>query len=224
MNSTKKRPRSPGDDLPQRHSNISTQTQVPHRYRGAKDKCLCALQKLEKKRRHPILRNTETPRTTAKFSKCTTDVGRGRAAIVTTGCQRPPRQGSSPPPPHIPLLSPIQDDTAMFEDFNDAPVPPRLAAQSSSPIATGLRDNRTLLRQTYHLDKVTPTWNTRRNSQAMQWKTNVIPQLIPVYLANREETKTGRVPPSIKPVHQCQCKRVALKVELITWDRKFLHD
>jgi len=112
----------------------------------------------------------------------------------------------------------------MFEDFNDMPVPLRLAAQSSSPIATGLWDNRTLLCQTYHLDKVTPTWNMRRNSQAMQWKTNVIPQLIPVYLANRKETKTRRVPPSIKPVHQCQCKRVALKVELITWDRKFSHD
>jgi hypothetical protein len=107
----------------------------------------------------------------------------------------------------------------MWEDFNDVPVPPRVASQSSSPI--GVRDNHTLLCQTYHLDKVTPTWNTRRDSQAMQWKTTVIPRLIPVYLANRTETDSGRVPPYTKPVHQCQYKKVELKVELITWDRKF---
>jgi hypothetical protein len=220
MNSTKKRPRSPGgDDLPQQHPKISTQPQAPHRYRGAKDKRLAALQKLERKRRHPILRNTETLRTTARSSKCTTGVG--RAAVVTTGPQHSLRQGPSSPPAHIPLLSPIHDDTAMWEDFNDVPISPRVASQSSSPI--GVRDNHTLLRQTYHLDKVASTWNTRRDSQAMQWKTTVIPRLIPVYLANRAETDSGRVPPSTKPVHQCRCKRVELNVELITWDRKFLH-
>jgi len=115
-------------------------------------------------------------------------------------------------PPHIPLLSPIQGDTAMSKDFTHM-------LQSSSP--TGLWDNHTLLHQAYHLDKVTSTWNMRWNSQAMQWKTNVILQLIQIYLANHAETESGRVPPSTKPVHQCQCNRVVLKVELITWDCKF---
>jgi hypothetical protein len=55
----------------------------------------------------------------------------------------------------------------------------------------------------------------------MQWRTNVIPQLILVYLANRAETESRRAPLSTKPVHQCQCDRVALKVDLITWDHKF---
>jgi len=107
----------------------------------------------------------------------------------------------------------------MFEDFTHMPVPLHVAAQSSSP--TGLQDNRTLLCQAYHLDKVTSTWNMQQNSQAMQWKTNVIPQLIQIYLANCTETESGRVPLSTKPVHKCQCNRVVLKVELITWDHKF---
>jgi len=94
----KKHPHSPGDDLLQWHSKTSTQAQAPHQYWAVKDKCLRGLERLEKKQHHPILRNTETQWTTARSSKCTTGIGHGHAAVVTTGPQHPPQQSSSTPP------------------------------------------------------------------------------------------------------------------------------
>ena len=108
--------------------------------------------------------------------------------------------------------------------FNDSPV------LSDVPMGSGLRgescvrDNRALLRQTKHLDEHTSAWNERRKCQATQWKSVAIPRLMPGYLANRAATKSGRLPPppsSTEPNNQCQCNKVALKVELVTWDRKF---
>jgi hypothetical protein len=182
-----------------------------------KDKCIAELQKLEKKQCHPVFWSTEASPKAFHFPQHT--AGTSHATVVTAGPQHP-RPSPLPPPPHVPPLSPVNDDTIVFRDFGDIPVPPCVVSQSGSPTGV-LQDNQTLLRQTAHLDKVTLTWNTRRDSQATQWKTTVLPKLVLVYLANRMETESGRVPPSSKPVHQCQCNKSALKVDLVTWDRKF---
>jgi hypothetical protein len=123
--------------------------------------------------------------------------------------------------PHSPPSLPVGGDEGGLESFNDSPVSPHVPLGSGLRTASSVRDNRALFRQTRHLDDHTSAWNRRRNNQATQWQSVAIPRLIPLYLANRAATESGRLPPPPMPNHQCQCNKVALKVEMVTWDRKF---
>jgi hypothetical protein len=146
-----------------------------------------------------------------------------RAIAPTVESQQPHQHSALP---GNPLSPPTNDYIGVDEDFNDTPVCPDSSSQSGWHTSTGvLRNNHTLLHQMHHLDSTSSAWNIHHNNQATQQKSVVIPQLVTVYLANRAETESGRVPLSPRPPHQCKCDRVALEVKLINWDRKFsLHD
>jgi len=226
MPSTKKRPQSPTiDEPPQKRSKRTTQAQIvspKRRKRGSKDQRLYDLQKLECTRRLAVFTSRPSELSTAQPIRSTT-AGIGRA-IATTADPRPRspnRRSPSPVTLHSPPPIFINDDSFVFDGSNNTPGASRTGSQTPPG---DIRNNRTTLRQTNHLDAVTPTWNTRRSNQATQWKSVIIPKLIPVYLANRAKTKSGRTPPPLKPPHLCQCSTSALKVDLMTWDCTYSSD
>ena len=217
MPSTKKRPQSPtNDEPPHERPKTTTQAQtqaqtVPpktpkRRSRGPKDQRLVALKKLNAMRRSNIFKS-KPRQTDAVQPTTTTTTGVGHAIATAQSPNLSPILSRSPP------SLPINEDSFAFDESNNTPGSPGGASRTTPP--SNIRNN---LCQTNHPDAAASTWNTRRNSQATQWKSVVIPQLIPVYLANHAETKSGRISPSPKPPHLCQCNVLALKVELMTWD------
>ena len=191
---------------------------VKRRWRGPKDDRLKALEKLNRSRRHEVFSyyTADRPNTT-RAPQINAGVHHTAPAPVTSPLQRSP----GPAVPHSPPPLPVGGDEGESEGFNDCPVSPNVPLGSGLPTVSWCRDTRAPLRQTKHLDEHTSAWNKRRNSQATQWNTVSIPRLMPTYLANRAATESGRVPPPSRPNHQCQCNTVALKVEMVTWDRKF---
>ena len=222
MPSTKKRPRSPevgGSSSTRESTSIPTHQNGPlkkRRWRGPKDNPIKALQKLERKRRCEVFWDTGYEPITAHAPQLNSRVHRMAPAPVKSPLQRSPGLAV----PHSPPSLPEGGDEGEPENFNDSPVSSHIPLGCGLPPASGVRDNHAFFRQTWHLDDHTSTWNGRRNNQATQWKSVAIPRLLPTYLANHAATESGRLLPP-KPRHQCQCKTVALKVKMVTWDRKF---
>jgi hypothetical protein len=123
--------------------------------------------------------------------------------------------------PHSPPLPPAEGDEGGLENFNGSPVVPHVPLSSGLHTASSVQDNRALFHRTHHLDDHTSAWNQHRNKQATQWTSVAIPQLMPIYLANRMATESGKLPPPPKPDFLCRCNKVSIKVEMMTWDRKF---
>ena len=186
-------------------------------WRGPKFDRLKALEKIECKRRSKVFRDTAYIPNTIHVPQLSTRAHHTGPAPFNARLQGGPRPLVPHNPPSIPAGS-IQDGP---KSSNDSPVSFHVPLGSGLRTASGMWDNHALLRQTQHLDDHTSAWNRRRNNQAIQWKSVTIPQLIPRYLANRAATQSGRSPPSPKLNHQCECNKVALKVKMVTWDRKF---
>ena len=173
MPSTKKRARSPEGSGPsstrQKTSNSNYQEPRPkkRRWRKPKDERIKALQKAESKRRSTVYWPSSYQLPTASDRELDTRAHRTAPAPVE----------SSPEPvvPHSPPLLPEGGDEYDHDIFNGSPVP------SHIPIGSGLRttsrrpENRSLLRQTRHLDNHTSAWKRRRDKQAMEWKSVAIP-------------------------------------------------
>ena len=156
--------------------------------------------------------------TVQRTRRTTTGIGRPIATTADSTPRSPDRRSPLPIILHSQPSTIINDDSFAFEGSNNTPGSPDASSQT---LPGNIRNNRTFLRQTNHLDAIVPTWNTHRNNQTTQWKLVVIPRLITVYLANRAETKSGRIPPSLKPAPLCQCSKSALNVDLMTWDRTY---
>ena len=156
---------------------------------------------------------------------CTTHVSQSNTCVccmAPASVDSPLQRSPGPAVPHSPPALPeggYEDDQVCF---NDSPGPSDVPLGSGPQAASGVRDNHALFHQTKHLNDHTSAWNKHCNSQATQWKSVTIPQLMPTYLENRMAMKSGRLPPPPppKPSNQCQCNKVALKVELVTWDHK----
>ena len=226
MSSTKKRARSPEVDgllSTSQSTSVQFHQNAPpkRRCRGPKDDRIKALRKLERKRRSAVFQDTAFQSVIACAPHTNARVRHTAPAPVKSPLQCSPGLAV----PHSPPSLPAEGDEGGLENFNDSPVFPHVPLGSSLRTASGFRDNRALLRQTRHLDDHfddhSSAWNQRRINQATQWTSVAIPRLMPIYLANRTATESGRLPPPPKPDYQCQCNKVALKVEMVTWDRKF---
>ena len=222
MSSTKKRARSPevsGLSSTRQSTSVQIHQNIPskRRCRGPKDARIKALQKLERKRRSEVFQDTAYQPITARAPQLNTRVRRTAPTPVKSPLQRSPGLAV----PHSPPSLPAESDEGGSETFNGSPVSPRVSPAPGLRTPSSVRDNRALFRQTHHLDDHTSAWNQRRNNQAAHWTSVAIPRLMPIYLANRAATKSGRLPPPQKPNYQCQCIRVEIKVEMMTWDRKF---
>lgn len=223
MPPTRKRQRSPEVDESLSASQ-STSVQIhqdappkKRRWRGLKDHRYKSLRKLESKRSSQVLLDTSSKPITTPGHQIDTHVRHAAPASVEYPLQHNARLSA----PHSPCSLPEEGDNGGLEIFNGSPVSPHVPFGSDLCAAPIARDNRALFRQTRHLDDHTPAWNQRRNKQATQWQSVVIPQLIPIYLTNRAVTKSGKLPPPPPSNHPCECKKVALKVEMVTWDRKY---
>ena len=180
------------------------------RCQGPKDNRIKALRKLERKRRSEVFHDIAYTPIITHAHQLNTRVRQMAPAPVESPLQSSPGLAVPCSPP----LLPVEGDEGGLDGFNGSPVSPLRTASS-------VRDNRALLRQTRHLDDPTSAWSRRRNNQATQWQSVAIPRLIPIYLANCAVTESGRLPPPQMPNHQCQCDKVALKVEMVTWDCEF---
>ena len=218
MPSTKKRARSSegGGPSSTRRKRSNNNYQDPRskkmRWRGPKDDPIWALQEAESWRRSTVYWPTNRKHPTASDRRLSTHAHRTAPAPV----QSPRQHSSEPSVPHSPQSLSAGGEEYEQVVFNDSPI------SSDIPIATNsrLRESRALLRQTRHRENHTSAWKRRRDKQAMEWKSVAIPRIMPTYLANRAATESGRLPPP-KPNHQCKCTKTVLKVELMTWDRKF---
>ena len=222
MPPTKKRARSPEVDAPsskrQSWSNrIYQNAPVKRRWRGPKDDPIKALQKLERRRCWDSFQDTVYQPNTTRPPQLNTHAHFTGPAAVKSPLQRSPGPAVWHSPPSLPAGG--NEDGP--ESSNNYPVSSHVPLRSGLRTASSVRDDRALSRQTQHLNGHTPAWNERRNNQAIQWKSVTIPQLMLAYLANRAGMESGRLPPLLKPNHHCQCNKVALKVEMVTWDRKF---
>ena len=226
MPSTKKRLRSPEVDiLPPTRQSMSIRTHqsapVKRRCRGPKDDRIKALQKLKRRHRYEIFQGFADNMNTTHVSQSNTHVRCMAPASVDSPLQHSPGPAVPHSPPELPEGG-YEDEQVCF---NNSPVPSNVPLGSGPQAASSVQDNRALFRKTKHLDDHTSAWNKRHNSQATQWKSVTIPQLMPIYLENRAATKSGRLPPPPppppRPNNQCQCNKVALKVNLVTWDQKF---
>ena len=222
MSSTKKRARSPEvDGMLSAYQSTSVQTHrnapSKRRCRGPKDARIKALRKLERKRRSEVFQDTAYQPIIARDPQLNTRVRRTAPTPVKSPLQRSPGLAA----PHSPPLLPAAGDKGGPETFNGSPVGLHVLSEPGLCTASSVRDNRALLRQTHHLDDNTSAWNQCRNNQAIHWTSVAIPRLMPIYLANRAATKSGRLPPAPMPNYQCRCNRVAIKVEMVTWDREF---
>ena len=183
------------------------------RCRGPKDDGIKALLKLERKRRSEVFHDTAYKPIIAHAHHLNTRVRQTAPAPVEIPLHSSPGLAAPYSPPSLHA----EGNEGGPESFNDPPASPLHTASS-------VRDNHALFRQTRHLDNHTSAWNRRRNNQATQWQSVAIPRLIPIYLENRAATESGRLPPPPIPNHQCHCNKVALKVEMVTWDcRLSLH-
>ena len=216
-----KHPHSPGasNNIPRKRTKILAQARaIPprRRRRGPKDDPIFALEKIAKRRRYPIFGAVPRQLDTLHSIQPTTS-----AIVPTIESHQPHEHIVSIVVPDR-LSTPPNDYFGVDEYFNNTPVCPDTDAQSGSHTNPhALVNNGTLLHQTSHLDRPSSTWNIRRNNQVTQWRSVVIPQLIAVYLANRAQTESGRVPASQRTPYQCKCDRRALEVKLLDWDRKF---
>ena len=223
MTPPNKRPHSPGasDNIPRKRTKILARARAlanppRRRRRGPKDDPIFELEKIAKRRRYPILSTVPRQLDTLYSIQPTTSL-----IVPIVESHQPHQHIVSIAVPDRPSPPP-NDYIGVDEYFNNTPVRPDTEAQSGSFTAANmLRNNGTHFHQTSHLDRPSSTWNIRRNNQATQWRSVVIPQLIAVYLANRAQTESGRVPASPKPPHQCKCERRALEIEFLDWDRKF---
>jgi len=222
MPPTKKRARSPEPDqlssTRQRTSiRIHQNRLVKRRWRGPPDDRIKAIEKLERGRRvEVVFQNTAYKPNPARAPQVNTRVHRTAPAPVTSPLRRSP----GPAAPHSPPSLPEGGIEYEPDSFNISPVSSHVPLGSGLHRASSARDNRALFRQTQHLDDNTSAWTKRRHNQATQWRSIAIPRLMPAYLANRAATESGRLPPQPKPETQCRCNKVALKVELVTWDRQ----
>ena len=221
MPSTKKRARSPEvDRLASTRQSMPVQfhqnAPPKRRCRGPKDDRIKALRKLERKRRSEVFQDTAFQSIIACAPHLNARVRHTAPAPVKSPLQRSPGLAV----PHSPSSLPVEGDEGGLKSHG-SPVLPHVPLGSSLRTPSSVRDNRAHSRQTHRLDDHTPAWNRRRNNQATQWTSVAIPRLMPIYLANREVTESGRLPPPPKPGYQCQCNKVALKVEMATWDCKF---
>jgi len=223
MPPTKKRARSPDVD---RLSSTRQSTSIPihqnrlvkTRWRGPHDDRIRALKKLERSRRCEVAyQDPAYTSNTAHAPQINAHVHRTAPAHATSPLQHSP----GPAVPHSPPSLPEGGDEYGLESFNDSPVSSHVPLGSGLRMASNVRDNRARFHQTKHPGDHTSAWTKRRHSQATQWRSIAIPQLMPTYLANRAATESGRLPPPPRPNHQCQCHKVALQVEMVTWDRKF---
>ena len=223
MPSSQKRARSPdvdGRPSKRRCEPVQIHQNSPlkrTRWRGPKDNRLKALQKLERKRRSAVFKYTPNIPFTSTALQLNARVRHTTPAPGESPLQNSPGHAV----PHSPPSLPADVEYGELEGFNDFTVSPHVPLGSGLCTTSSVRNNRALFRQTRHLDNHTPAWNQRRNNQATQWKLVAIPQLIPIYLANRAATESGRLPPPPLPNFQCQCDKVALKIEMVTWDREF---
>lgn len=215
MPPTKKRARSPEvDGQPSRRQSTSPLKRT--RWRGPKDDRIMALRKLERKRRSKVFEYTTNMPIIAPVHQPNTPIRDTTPVSGESPFQNAPPRAVLHSPPSLPAGV---DDNGLV-GFNGSPVSPHVPLESGVCTGSSVRDNRTLFRQTQHLDNHIPAWNQRRNNQATQWRLVTIPRLIPTYLANRAATKSGRLPSLPLPNRQCQCDTIALKVEMMTWDRK----
>ena len=223
MPPTKKRARSSEVDL---LSSASQSTSIPtyqnrlvqSRCRGPIDDRIKVVRKLNRSRRCEIaFQNTAYKPNTAHTPQTNTRTHRTVPAPVTSPLQLSPGLAV----PHSPPSLPVGGEEYGPETFNGSPVSSHVPLGSGLPTASSGRDNRALFRETQHPVDHKSAWTKRRHNQATQWRSIAIPRLMPTYLANRAATESGRSPPPPSPSHQCQCNKVALKVEMVTWDRKF---
>ena len=153
---------------------------------------------------------------TASAPQLNTCVHRTAPASVNSPLQHSP----GPTVLHSPPSLPVGGDKDGSESFNDSLVSSHIPLGSGLCTMSSVRDNRAFFRQTWHLNDHNSAWHRRWNSQATQWKLVAIPRLMPTYLANHMATESGGLPPP-RPNHQFQCKKEALKVEMVTWNCKF---
>ena len=186
-------------------------------WRGPKCDRLKALEKIEHKCCSKVFWDTAYILNTIHVPQLSTRAHHTGPAPFNARLQGSPGPLVPHNPPSLPAGS-IQDGP---KSSNNSPVSFHVPLGSGLRTVSGMQDNRALLHQTQHLDDHTSAWNRRRNNQAIQWKSVTIPQLIPSYLANCAVTQSRRSPPSLKPNHQCECNKVALKVKMVTWDCKF---
>jgi hypothetical protein len=223
MAPTKTRARSPEVDGPlSTHQSMSVRIHqsTPRkrsRCRGLKDTRIKALRKLESKHHSEVFYDTAYKPTVARADQVNTCVRPTAPVIVESPVQSSPGHAV----PHSPPPLPAAGDKGGLESFNGSPVSPHVPLGPGLHMVSSIRDTRALFCQTHHLNDHTPEWNQWRNNQATQWQSVTIPQLLPIYLANCAATESGKSPPPPRPPHQCQCNKVALKVEMVTWDHKF---
>jgi hypothetical protein len=222
MSSTKKCVRSPevsgplstGQDASvQIHQN----TLPKRRWQGPKDDRLKALRKLERKRRSTVFRDTDYQLIITGAPQLNARVRHTAPAPAESPLQRSPGLAA----PHSPPSLPAEGEEGGLESFNDSPVVPHLPLSPGLHTTSSVQDNRALFHQTYHLNNHTSAWNQRCDNQATEWTSVAIPRLMPIYLANRAAMKSGRLPPPPRTNYQCQCNKVSIKVEMVTWDHKF---
>ena len=219
MSSTKKRGHSPevGRPFSSHHrTSFHIQQHAPpkkRRCRGLKDDRLKAIRNLECRHRAQVFEDID----------CTI-IAHSTHHVATAPFESPlqsPGRAVPPPVPHSPPSVPAEDEDGGLEIFNDPPASPHDAPASGLYTASGIQDNQAFFWQTRHLDDHIPVWNQRWNKQATQWQSVAIPRLIPIYLANRAATESGKLPPPPMQNHPCQCDKVELNVKMVTWDRKF---
>ena len=218
MPPTKKRARSPEINL---LSSTSQSTSIPvnqnrlvkRRWRGPDDDRIKALQKLERSRRCKVAFQD-----TSYQLQIDTRVHN----TVPVPLPSPLQDNPGPAALHSAPLLPAGGEDNGLEFFNDSPVSSHVPMVGSGLLtASSGKNNRARSRRIQHPEDHTSAWTKRRHSQAAQWRLIAIPRLIPTYLANRAATESGRLPLPPRPSHQCNCNKVALKVEMVTWDRKF---
>jgi len=219
MSSSQKRPHSPETRAKPKRCRRNVVDHPPKwRSRGPKDQHISAFRKLQRKNRHSAFADLAL----SQMSTVVNMQGATDAACTRVDSQqhRPSRSPSSQSLPDNGDLIASNNDDFMSMNTTNAPKPgssPPLCAPSRLQ-----RNNRTALRQTYHLDAIHTSWETRRNNQARKWQAVVIPQIIPAFLKNRAATESGRCSPSPQSRTGCQCTTTALEVVCVTWDRTFL--
>jgi hypothetical protein len=194
------------------------QNALPKRcWQGLKDNHLKALQKLEHKCCSTVFRDTNYQPIITVAPQLNACVCRTAPAPAKSPLQCSPGLAvlHSPPSP------PTEGEEGRLENFNDSPVVPHLLLLPGLCNMSSVQDNCALFHQTYHLDNHTSAWNQHCDNQATQWTSVGIPQLMPIYLANHVAMESGRLPPPPRTNYQCQCNKVSIKVEMVTWDCKF---
>jgi hypothetical protein len=214
MPPTKKRSRSPegqiGSGVRPTDSNSAQVPPTKRRCRAPKDKRVVKLQKLRKG-----LNLLDLSRSLPSSSSSATPVNQINPTILLQDASIPPLE---PPSPH----SLLNDVNLYSSDITEmSPNLPHLPTPSHRSPRSGLRDNRVAHRRARLLDNPR-SWSNKREKQAATWKSAVLPRIMPVYLANRMTTKSGRLPSPPLVVNPCGCKTTELELNLMSWDCAFL--